>query len=372
MKILIAGDFAPRNRIKERILKEDYSFFDEVKGYTERSDYAIINFESPIVKDAVDPIRKTGPHLCCDKKAMTSVRYAGFNCVTLANNHFYDFGEAGVRDTIAACTEEGLDYVGGGVNITESERILYKSVSGKSLAIINICENEWSIASPERGGSAPLNVVHNIQNIRKAKKSADWVLIIVHGGTEMYQYPSPRMKELYRFFIDEGADAIINHHQHCFSGYEYYKGKPIVYGLGNLCFDSDFRNSIWNEGYIVQVSLEEPQVSIELFPYIQCAEKPGILFLRDKNAFCKRIEEINQTIADDNALEQEFSKMALNKRELLLPFEPYNSKIGRILMRRHLLPSYFTPKKKDLVLNLFRCESYRDILFRLLANNSAE
>lgn len=368
MKILVAGDFAPRHRIKERILKDDFSFFDEVKRYTERSDYAIINFESPIVNYSAAPIQKTGPHLCCDRKAMASVKYAGFNCVTLSNNHFYDYGEIGVRDTIDACKEEGLDYVGGGVNITESERILYKEISGNTLAIINICENEWSIATPKKGGSAPLNIVHNIQNIRKAKESADWVLVIVHGGTEMYQYPSLRMKELYHFFIDEGADAIINHHQHCYSGYEYYMGKPIVYGLGNLCFDSNYRNSIWNEGYIVQVSLEEEQVSIALFPYLQCSAEPSIHFLSDKSAFLYRIEDINKTIADDDALEQEFFKMALRKRELLLLFEPYKSKIGRLLMRRHLLPSFFTHKKKDLVLNMFRCESYRDVLFQLLNN----
>lgn len=43
------------------------------------------------------------------------------------------------------------------------------------------------------------------------------------------------MQEIYRFFVDIGADAVINHHQHCYSGYEVYKEKPIFYGLGNFC-----------------------------------------------------------------------------------------------------------------------------------------
>ena len=53
------------------------------------------------------------------------------------------------------------------------------------------------------------------------------MFLILHGGIEHYQLPSPRMKKWYRHIIDLGASAIVNHHQHCFSGYELYNGKPI-------------------------------------------------------------------------------------------------------------------------------------------------
>ena len=75
-----------------------------------------------------------------------------------------------------------------------------KEIAGEKLAVINICENEWTIATKTSGGSAPLNLITNIHKIAEAKKNSDYVLVIVHGGTEHYQLPSPRMKETYRFF----------------------------------------------------------------------------------------------------------------------------------------------------------------------------
>ena len=84
----------------------------------------------------------------------------------------------------------------------------------------------------------PLLPIQQFYKIQEAKENADYVLVIVHGGIEHYQLPTSRMIETYRFFIDAGADAVVNHHQHCYSGYERYKSKPIIYGLGNLLFDN--------------------------------------------------------------------------------------------------------------------------------------
>lgn len=67
------------------------------------------------------------------------------------------------------------------------------------------------------------------------------------------------MVDTYRFFIDAGADAVINHHQHCISGYEHYQGKPIFYGIGNFFFPPIFKHTpkSWNEGYMVTLFLGE-------------------------------------------------------------------------------------------------------------------
>ena len=59
--------------------------------------------------------------------------------------------------------------------------------------------------------------------------------MIVHGGHECYNLPSPRMQKQYLFYADQGADIVVGHHTHCISGYEVYKGVPIYYSLGNFC-----------------------------------------------------------------------------------------------------------------------------------------
>ena len=366
MKILVAGDFVPRFRTKEMIEAGDYSFFDEVMEYTARADYSIMNFESPVVNGEGTPIEKTGPNLKCHSNAMKAVRYAGFDGVTLANNHFYDFGDEGVSDTLKACHENGIDHVGGGMNLDEAEAVLYKQIGTETLAVVNFCENEWSIATATSGGSAPLNLVHNIRNIQEAKRNANYVLVIVHGGTEHYQLPSPRMKETYRFFVEQGADAVVNHHQHCYSGYEVYQGKPIFYGLGNFCFDKNNPNNhLWNEGYAVDISFEMKGVSFKVLPYIQCSEKPLVHFLDNTKDFDHKLNQLNDIILDDAELIKAFQQMAKTKGFLQF-LEPYGNKYLKILKSKGLLPSFLTRKRKDIIKNVFCCEAHRDVMFELL------
>ena len=149
MKILIAGDFVPQDRIANQINNGDYSCLNEEKPIIQSVDYAIVNFESPVVKHNAKPIDKTGPNLCCTEKAMDCVAQTGFDCVTLANNHFRDYGRVGVEDTLQACKSCNIDFVGGGQNVAEARRILYKNINGQKLAIINCCENEWWFKSSQ-------------------------------------------------------------------------------------------------------------------------------------------------------------------------------------------------------------------------------
>ena len=369
MKVLVTGDFAPRNRIAAMVEQGNYGFFDEFLFITQQNDYSIINFESPIVDGEAKPIIKTGPNLRCHKNAMAAVKYAGFDCVTLANNHFYDFGDKGASDTLKACEENGVDHVGGGMNLKEAETVLYKQIGNETLAVINFCENEWSIATDVSGGSAPLNLVHNTHSIQEARKQADYVLVIVHGGTEHYQLPSLRMKETYRFFIEQGADAVVNHHQHCYVGYEVYMEKPIFYGLGNFCFDkNEPQNEKWNHGYAVELDFEKSQFSYKLLPYLQCAEDPRVVVLSDRKDFDASIDYLNSIIADDKALEEAFLKLAQSKKAFLSRFEPYSNKYLMILKSKGLIPSFLNQEKKNIILEFFRCESHRDVMFELLKN----
>lgn len=301
MILLIAGDFCPHDRVVPIIEEGRYKeLWNNVPDITKGADYSILNLECPVVEHQTAPIDKCGPNLKCSVKAIDAIKYAGFDCVTLANNHFYDYGEVGVEDTLSTLQKNKVDYVGGGVNLHEASRILYKVVDGKKLAIVNCCEHEFSIATEATGGSNPLNPIRQYYAIQEARRNADRVLVIVHGGIELFWLPSKRMIETYRFFIDAGADAIIDHHQHCYSGYEVYKGKPIFYGIGNFCFDWEGkRNDKWNEGYMVRLTLNDV-VAFELIPYIQCNERIGVYMMEkdECNKFFHHIKELNRLIAD--------------------------------------------------------------------------
>lgn len=375
INIIIAGDYCPRGRVEELIKRGDYqTIFKQVKSDVEQCDYSIVNFECPVRTTEGGSIKKAGPSLKCSPKAVDALNYAGFKCVALANNHFYDQGEEGVKETIQALEEAGIAYVGGGKNLSDAGQALYQTVKDKTIAIINCCEHEFSIATDITGGSNPINPIAQYNAIQEARTKADYVIVIVHGGIEHYQYPSQRMVETYRFFVDAGADAVINHHQHCFSGGEVWHGKPIFYGLGNFCFDWQEKNSkLWNEGFMVKLEFDGASVDYELIPYTQNADQPGVLPKKgaDYDDWKKRYDDISAIIADKDRLETKYKELlAKTERIYSTNLTPYTNKFTLALYMRHLLPMMMSKKKLRVLLNMLMCESHYDRMIRMLKNYS--
>ena len=369
IKLIIAGDFCPRHRSLGIIESRNFKPFEDICSIIKEADYSIVNLESPIIRGRALPINKQGPNLYTTPNALNFIKYLGFNAITLANNHFYDYGEKGVYDTLSISRELSIDTVGGGINFDDAKKILYKSIKSKTIAFINVCEHEFSISTNNHGGSNPLNTISNYYDVIEAKRNSDYVIIIVHGGNEHFQLPTPRMQDLYRFFIDIGADAVINHHQHCFSGYETYNGKPIIYGIGNFYFDhKKKRNNIWNEGFLLNIIIDE-SIKISLIPYIQCNEDPFIHLLSDKKLkrFFERIEALNNIIGNRNLLEKEYELFCLKKKRLYMSvLEPYPTKFLKYLYRKKLLPSLLDRYTKLFINNFIICESHIDIIKKIL------
>lgn len=370
INIIIAGDFCPHERVEKLLNNGKHeTILHSIKPITTESDYCVVNLEAPIAYGSEEAIDKSGPNLGMTSNAINAIKDAGFKMVTLANNHFYDFGDEGVNNTINLLKQKNIDFVGGGRNIHEAQKYFIKEIKGKKVTFVNLCENEFSIATEKTGGSNPLDIVSNFYQIKEARENADYVIVIAHGGHEGYQLPSPRMKKTYRFFIDAGADVVINHHQHCFSGYEIYNNKPIFYGLGNFCFDWDgIRNDIWNEGYFVELEFNS-KIDFHLHPYMQCNEEP-IVKLHDteeKEYFMTKIGNLNSIIIDDIKLNEAFNKFChTHKNNYNMQLEPYTNRYIKALRSRHLIPSFISRRKKNLIINLFRCESHKDIMMNIL------
>ena len=346
----------------------------DVKQYTSQVDYSIVNLECPIVFGTGRPIIKRGPNLQCSDKVTGAIKYAGFNCVTLANNHFKDFGNKACCDTLNVLEAEQIDYIGGGKNLQDAERALYVIIDGITVAVVNFCEHEFSIASDLQAGAAPLELIDNFQQITNAKSKADFVIVIVHGGNEMYQLPTPRMRKTYRWFVDIGADVVVNHHQHCFSGQECYNGKPIFYGLGNFCFDRpDFENPNWNDGYLVSLSISKKESVVStILPYKQCEKgNPSIRFLSGNElmSFNRRFENLSNTIVGKDSLEKAYDEYIEKcSTTYMMELEPYNyAKKLNSLRRRKLLPKLHNKKSLLNLYSVFNCESHFDIMKNVVA-----
>ena len=364
MKVLVAGDFCPCGRVEEAIEKKEFaSVLDEIRDVTGRVDYSIVNLECPVVNGDAKPILKQGPNLRCTSNAIEALCFAGFNCVSLANNHFLDFGGEGVSETLSVLDYHGIDHVGGGLNLREASAILYKEVCGQRLAIINCCEHEFSIATETSAGCNPLNLINQYKAIKEARDHADRVLVIVHGGHEHFRLPSLRMIETYHFLIDIGADAVVNHHQHCFSGYEIYKGFPIFYGLGNFCFDRlSRRDRKWTEGIMVSIDFERSNPSFIIHPYKQCADK-GCVELLAEDAFADRIKDLNELINAPDSLKLKLDEYYSScKDQYRRVFEPIRSRFVLGAIHRGWIPSLISKRRLLSMYNYMFCESHRDKL----------
>lgn len=373
MRIVVAGDFCPNNRAVPVIASRKFRIVDScIYEAISHADYSLLNLECPIANIADQRLDKCGPNLCTTSEAIECIRSIGFNCVTLANNHFLDYGYNGVKSTISELERFGIEHVGGGLNIEAASKTLFKEIDGEIIAIVNCCEHEFSIATPQSPGSNPLNPISQFYAIEEARKKADYVLVIIHGGCEHYQLPSPRMKELYHFFIDIGADAVINHHQHCFSGYEVYHNKPIFYGLGNFFFDwENIRGSKWNKGFLVELIFSHSAISFEVYPYSQCDNEVSVssLSFPDKESFRKELEDLSEIIKDNERLTQNYlSYLDSESISYRFALEPYHGRLLKGLYVRRLIPSFISRRKRLQMLNYIMCESHAEKLIYCLKN----
>lgn len=370
IRILITGDFCPINRLESlSSTSNPEEVLSELAENITHSDLAITNLECPITSiHKTKP--KTGPSLKGSIESIDFITKAGFNLVTLANNHIMDFGDDGLKDTLYYLDKVGLPYLGAGLNLNEAAAVFYYQKENIKLAIINVAENEWSTTHGKYPGANPIDTLHVFNLILEAKKVADVILVISHGGHEMYELPSPRIKTLFHGFIDMGADAVINHHPHCVSGFEVYNDKPIFYSLGNFLFDHpEKRNTIWNVGQAVNLIITDNGIQFENVYFEQCNETPKINVLKGESKFSvdQHVNELNMIISDSEKLEVAFDEYCATKHKMYSSFlEPHKNKYISALQNRKLVPSLWSPYKKLLLENLIRCEAHRDVVLKIL------
>lgn len=362
MRIVFAGDFSLQgrwNECREAALIEQ-ALGEPIKDLLRKADHAAVNWEGASTQ-LTKGILKDGPCLKNAPEVLPALKEVGFDIVTLANNHVGDYSFDGVMDTVRACQEAGFKTVGAGANLKEAETPLI--VEGDcTAAIINVCESEALIATPTTPGLAPIDLISLHYTLNDLRKKVDFIIAVVHGGCEHYPLPTPEMQRRYRYFVELGADAVIGHHQHCFSGYEVYKGAPIFYGIGNFLFDGKKGvGDAWNEGYLVQLTLDNG-VGFELYPYRQCGEELGFVLL-EKDAYSDRIRELNTIIGDEELLQKVFDKYVGSKRPLSV-FLPYSNHYLTELYKRGWLPSCLSERKLAKMISRIKCEAHNEVLRR--------
>ncbi|MDD4089882.1 MAG: CapA family protein [Tissierellia bacterium] len=374
MNFLIAGDLYISDEFKNKNLIDK-----SVQDLFSKADYRIVNLEAPITDDrSENKIIKTGPHLrMSEETAISVLNQLNIDGVTLANNHILDYGTKGLLDTFDTLKSKEVAYVGSGTNLKDAARYITLNKEGMKIAIINFCENEWSIAEENSPGANPMDIIDNANQIKEAKATHDKVIVIVHGGHEYYNLPSPRMQKQYRFYADQGADIVVGHHTHCISGNEVYNGVPIYYSLGNFLFTKNNPNDEWYTGLILEVDISSEGIDCQIHPVRQERGSFNLTLLEGEEIeeVFEKITNYNSIITNEKMLDLKWDEFINRQSHMYLnywsPFSYVKNKYLNVVSRK-LFGNMLNKKGTSLFLNLVRCEAHRDLSKEVLKKHLKE
>lgn len=361
MKVLITGDL---------VISQSYDAANkidpELVALFAQSNFNIVNLEAPVT-ESTSKILKTGPHLKSDEKSTLDVlKTLNIHIAALANNHIKDYHEQGVLDTIAFCENNSIRAIGAGANIKEASQTTILNTPEGKIAIINIAENEWSSADEDAAGANGMNIIKDTMKIQQAKKENDFVFVIIHGGHEYYNLPSPRMQEQYRFYAEQGADLVVGHHTHCISGYEIHNETHIYYSLGNFLFTKDNVNDDWYTGLILEVNINRGSIETGLHPIRQAKDGFRLSLLEDveKKEVLRRVEAYSDIIKSEEDLIKEWHLFITSKQKIYLNYwSPKvfikNKYVTGVLNRLNV--KLINTRGLTYFLNLMRCEAHYDL-----------
>lgn len=220
------------------------------------ADFAIGNLECPIATGGQPLDNKI--HTFRAHPRVLPVLKGRFGALAVSNNHSGDYGKEAFLETLALLESQSIPYFGGGHNLTAAHAPLW--IERRGLRIVVLGYNEFKPRSFEAGADWPgiawsedSQVIADIQAARAA--GADLVIPFMHWGWEREPQPTERQRQLARTMIDAGADLVVGGHPHVTQGAEYYRGRLIVYSLGNFVFDG-FDLPAAKQGWVLRLTLD--------------------------------------------------------------------------------------------------------------------
>lgn len=248
-------------RRMRRIHKSERNPFDDVATILRAADIAFGNVESPVMPEP----RRFSIHRTltfrADPSDMHTLADAGFDVVSLANNHAYDMGTRGPLESRRHVEAAGMLAIGTGRDAAAARAPAIIEKNGVTVALI--AYTVWLKRRDRRNPHSAIAVVHNNrltetvgEHVREIRRqfAPDVIVVSLHWGIEYEPHPEARQRASGRAIIDAGADIILGHHPHVIQDIEHYAGGVIVYSLGNFLFDN--RETRQRRTMIFQATLE--------------------------------------------------------------------------------------------------------------------
>ncbi len=366
--VIIGGDLAPT--------RSNYSLFkegnikalidDRLLSVLKSADYRIFNLELPLT-DSEKPISKDGPNLLAPVSALNGIKLINPAILGLANNHILDHDEQGLFTTMEQLSVNNIRWVGAGKSLSEAAKPEIIEEGGLKIGIYACAENEFSIAEENKAGANPFDPLESPDHVASLKSSSDFVIVLYHGGKELYRYPSPYLQKVCRKLIEKGADLVICQHSHCIGAFETYLNGQIVYGQGNFLFDLT-ENEFWQTSLIVKATFGD-KMSVDFVPICKKGIGTGLPDAEQEEAILKDFYERSKEISRPGFIESEYEKFCdKNGLYYLGAF----AGLGRILrkadglMKGIITRKIYSKKKLNMLQNFIECEAHRELFLKYL------
>ena len=266
--ISAVGDIMLDGTARPVMQEQGYDYpFAKMLQYFKGAQIIFGNVEGPLTDLGTPEPGKTFVFRSPPSRVGAALRIAGFNVVSLANNHTLDYGADGLIQTIESLDAVGIQHAGAGIDLKTARQPALILVNDVKVAILaySMTLPESFFAGENKAGTAFGHEEQVSADIMTARKQADIVLVSFHWGQEGKTTLRDYQTRLGHVAIDAGASAVIGHHPHILQGIEQYKDGIILYSLGNFTFGSYSLNSA--RSAVAQLRFRNTHLqSVRLFP----------------------------------------------------------------------------------------------------------
>jgi len=255
-----------------------------VRDLFQNADMAIANLESAVLVDA--PYHPLGFTFTADSTLLDAVDRAGFDYMSVANNHVRNAGSRGILTAARELDARGIAHAGSGRGDDAAKPGYVDLPNGLRVAVVS-CDAiipSWT-ATPEKVGTFNCKRSDVAGRIREIRDTADVVIVYPHWGREYKPTPVPYQRKLAQDWIDAGADLIVGAHSHIAGGMGDIGGHTVFYSIGNLIFDQDWSQPTMM-GVIPEMTFDGTRlVQIDLHPTLIVDGQPNFVAPNDGGQF---------------------------------------------------------------------------------------
>ena len=368
-RIVIAGDLLPSEK-NMKLFEEGSAkaiFGEKITDLFSQSNFSIFNLEGPLTESS-KAMEKTGPVIKASKGCIRGIKGLGVKAVALANNHITDYQKDGYEDTVKLLDDNGIDYLGAGENSENIKKSISLSLGNRKICIYNVSEQFYNVPTASIPGANVYDEYVVCNDIKELKQSHDYLIVIYHGGTEEFPYPTPLLRQHFHRMADCGADFITAQHTHCIGCCENYNGAYLLYGQGNFLF-ARMKNKMTRQGLISEIVFSEDNIQIKQH-VVNVSDEDVVRYddAQDLSVFCERSEELlNFERIEDKYKRFAYQRPSIKDRFLAAyrgdtVYYRLINKIAPKLYKKHILEKY---KREQLlrVAKTLESERYAEDLF---------